>query len=48
VSERVRVPFSAFFSTVETKIAPVVTYSNKLPKLLSSSTFSGKTNCAGD
>jgi hypothetical protein len=29
-----RVPFSAFFSTVETKIAPVVAYSIKLPKFI--------------
>jgi hypothetical protein len=42
-----RVPFSAFFSTVETKIAPVVTYSIKLPKFISSLNFSRKTKCAG-
>ena len=35
-----RVPFSAFFSTVETKIAPVVAYSIKLPKFISSSNLS--------
>jgi hypothetical protein len=42
-----RVPFSAFFSTVETKISPVVSYSIKLPKFFSSSNFSRKTKCAG-
>jgi hypothetical protein len=42
-----RVPFAAFFSTVETKITPVVTYSIKLPKFISSSNFSRKTKCAG-
>jgi hypothetical protein len=36
-----RVPFLAFFSTVETKIAPV-----KLPKFISSSNLSRKTKCA--
>ena len=41
------VPFSAFFSTVETKIAPVVAYSIKLPTFISSSDFSRKTKCAG-
>ena len=29
-----RVPFSAFFSTVETKIVPVMDYSIQLPKLI--------------
>ncbi len=38
-----RVPFSAFFSTVETKIAPVVAYTIKLPKFFSSSNVSRKT-----
>jgi hypothetical protein len=42
-----RVPFSAFFSTVETKIAPVVAYSIKLPKFISSFNFSRKTKFAG-
>jgi hypothetical protein len=41
------VPFSAFSSTVETKIAPVVAYSIKLTKFISSSNFSRKTKCAG-
>jgi hypothetical protein len=39
-------PFSAFFSTVETKIAPVMAYSIKLPKFISSN-LSRKTKCAG-
>ena len=30
-----RVPFSAFFRAVETKSAPVVAYSIKLPKFIS-------------
>ncbi len=42
-----RDPFSAFFSTVETRIFPVVAYSIKLPKFISSSNFSRKTKCAG-
>ena len=42
-----RVPFSAFFSSVETKIAPVMTYSIKLPKFISSSNLTRKTKCAG-
>ena len=42
-----RVPFSDFFSMIETKIAPVVTYSIKLPKFISSSNLSRKTKCAG-
>ena len=42
-----RVPFSAFFSSVETKIAPVMAYSIKLPKFISSSNLSRKTKCAG-
>jgi hypothetical protein len=42
-----RVPFSAFFSTVETKIAPVVLCSIKLPKFISSANLSRKTKCAG-
>jgi hypothetical protein len=40
-----RVPFSAFFSTVETKIAPVVAYSIKLSEFISSN-LSRKTKCA--
>jgi hypothetical protein len=43
-----RVPFSVFFSTVETKISPVMTYSIKLPQFISSSNISRKTKCAGD
>jgi hypothetical protein len=35
-----RVPFAAFFGTVDTKIAPVMAYSIQLPKLISSSKFS--------
>ena len=35
-----RVPFSAFFSTVDTKIAPVLAYSIQLSKLISSPKFS--------
>ena len=42
-----RVPFSAFFSTVDTKIAPVMDYSIQLSKLISSSKFSRQTNCVG-
>ena len=42
-----RVPFSAFFGTVETKISPVVDYSIKLSKFISSSNFSRKSKCAG-
>ena len=42
-----RVPFSDFFSTVETKMSPVVTYSIKLPKFIPSSNFSRKTKCTG-
>jgi hypothetical protein len=42
-----RVPFSSFFSTVETKIAPVVDYSIKLSKFISSSNRDRKTKCAG-
>ena len=42
-----RVPFSAFFSAVDTKIAPVMAYSIQLPKLISSSKFSWRTKCAG-
>jgi hypothetical protein len=42
-----RVPFSAFFSSVETKIAPVMAYSIKLPKFISFSNLSRKTKCAG-
>jgi hypothetical protein len=34
-----RVPFSAFFSTVETKIAPVMAYSFKLPKFIFSKNY---------
>ena len=34
------VPFSAFFSTVDTQIAPLMAYSIQLPKLISSSKFS--------
>ena len=33
------VPFSAFFSTVETKIAPVMAYSFKLPKFIFSKNY---------
>jgi hypothetical protein len=32
-----RLSFSAFFSTVDTKISPVMDYSIQLPKLISSS-----------
>jgi hypothetical protein len=42
-----RVPFSAFFSTVETKIAPVMVYIIKLTQYISSSNLSYKTQCAG-
>ena len=42
-----RVPFSAFFSTVDTKIAPVMAYSIQLPKLISSSMSSRRTKCVG-
>jgi hypothetical protein len=42
-----RVPFSAFFSTVDTKIAPVMVYSVQFPKLISSSKFSRRTKCVG-
>jgi hypothetical protein len=35
-----RVSFSVFFSTVDTKISPVMTYSIQLPKRISSSKFS--------
>ncbi len=42
-----RVPVSAFFSTVDTKIAPVMTYSIQLPKLISSSKFSRQSKCVG-
>jgi hypothetical protein len=42
------VPFSGFFSTVELKKTPVVTYSIKLSKFISSPNFSRKTKCAGD
>jgi hypothetical protein len=38
-----RVPFSAFFRTVETKIAPVMAYIIKLPKFISTSNLSRKT-----
>jgi hypothetical protein len=41
------VPFSAIFSTVETKIAPVMAYSIQLPKLISPSKFSRQTRCVG-
>jgi hypothetical protein len=41
------VPFSAFFSTVETKITPVMVYTIKLPKFISSSNLFRKTKCAG-
>ena len=43
-----RVPFSASFSTVDTKIAPVMAYSIQLPMLISSSKFSRRTKCVGD
>ena len=42
-----RVPFSTFFSNVDTKIAPVMAYSIQLPKLISSSKFSRRTKCVG-
>ena len=42
-----RVPFSAFFSTVDTKIAPVMAYSIQLSKLIPSSKFSRRTKCVG-
>ena len=42
-----RVPFSASFSTVDTKIAPVMAYSIQLPMLISSSKFSRRTKCVG-
>jgi hypothetical protein len=40
-----RIPFSAFFGTVETNIASVVVYS--ITKFISSSNLSRKTKCAG-
>ena len=43
-----RVPFSVFFSTVETKIAPVVVYGIKVSKSISSSNYTRKTKCAGN
>jgi hypothetical protein len=41
------VPFSAFFTAVESKIAPVMAYSIQLPKLISSShcDFSRQMRC---
>ena len=36
-----------FFSSIETKIAPVMAYSIKLPKFISFSNLSRKTKCAG-
>jgi hypothetical protein len=42
-----RVPFSAFFSTVETKIAPVMAYSIQLPSLFLHLSSLGKRGVGG-